>query len=384
MGDINPKAGFGKYPVPRAGQWSPDVLGPGFEAQTLQLLPDDEGEVLATIVRHDATRDPHALEGTPKEPIFKALYIHGWNDYYHQRELARQVALAGGQFFGLDLRKYGRSWRKNQTFGWTQNLADYDEDIAEALLIMGEDLPVVLMGHSTGGLTATLWAAHHPERLAGLWLNSAWLELQTSSIARVPTKQAVQLIASREPRRVLPTGGNDFYGISLQGWNEDDGEIPSDLALYKNDPSLAGWELIPEWKATGRSIHAGWLSAVIAGHQEVAGGLDIDCPVMNISSTHTYEGSEWSSDVRYQDTVLDADLIAERGARLGKNVLIRRFSGVHDLALSIPPVRQQLWSATLRWLRFSVLGQETFAQTESADLFRLRVPKPADVQIAPK
>ena len=32
--------------------WRPDVLGEGFEQLTLPLGSDDEGEVVATLVRH--------------------------------------------------------------------------------------------------------------------------------------------------------------------------------------------------------------------------------------------------------------------------------------------------------------------------------------------
>lgn len=378
----DPKTGFGATPVPRAGSWSEDVLGNGFEAQALQLLPDSEGEVLATLVRHTPSKDPNALPGTPDRPAFRALYIHGWNDYFHQRELAREIALAGGEFFGLDLRKYGRSWRKNQTFGWITDLATYDEDISEAVALMGEDLPIVLMGHSTGGLTASLWTHRHPGRLAGLWLNSAWLELQTSSVARFPTQQAVQLIASREPRRALPTGGNDFFGNSIRGWDRAHGELPEHLQPYADDPSITGWGLIPEWKATGREIAAGWLAAVIDGHQQVAEGLAIDCPVLALSSTASFDGKEWSEDVLYNDTVLDADIITERAARLGTNVWIRRLPGVHDLALSIPPVRKELWSTTLQWLRYAVV-KDALGEESAADK-RLRTPSPEDVQLAPR
>jgi len=32
--------------------WRPDVLGPGFEQRTLPLGEDDEGELVATLVRY--------------------------------------------------------------------------------------------------------------------------------------------------------------------------------------------------------------------------------------------------------------------------------------------------------------------------------------------
>lgn len=362
--------------------WVPDILGPGFQAQALQLLPDDEGEVVATVVRHVRSEDPHLLAGTPETPVFKTLYIHGWNDYFHQRELARQVALAGGEFYALDLRKYGRSWRENQTFGWVTHLSEYEEDIEEALGLIGEDLPIVLMGHSTGGLVTTLWAHHNPGRLAGLWLNSPWLELHTAEVIRFPAQQVVEIIGAREPRRILPTGGNDFYSRSLLGWTKDDGEMPAEYSAFADDPSLAGWGISPVWKTT-RSIYAGWLAAITEGHREVADGLSIDCPILVMASKKSFAGNKWTADARFQDAVLDVKVIAERAAQLGDNVWISRIAGVHDLTLSIPPVRRQVWHTTLGWLRHAVVSRADFTRAEPAELRDLRVPVPEDVQLAP-
>ena len=372
---VDPLTGYGDVPPPRAGRWSEDVLGAGFEARLIQLLPDEEGEVVATLVRHRPDSDPHVLAGTPATPRFQALYIHGWNDYFFQREMARQIAFAGGQFYALDLRKYGRSWRANQTFGWVDDLATYDEDIEEALTIMGSDLPLVMMAHSTGGLTAALWAHRHPDQLAGLWLNSPWLELQTSSLLRYPTQQAVELIGARDPRRVLPTGGNDFYSTSLAGWGPEEGSIPEIWQDFASDPSLAGWGINPVWKNTSRVTLAGWLAAVTAGHLQVAQGLAIPAPIFAASSARTFAGKVWDETVRSSDTVLDADVIAERATRLGPRVWVERLPGVHDLSLSVPPVRRELWSATLRWLALCV--------DFPAGLENPVVPTPAQVQLAP-
>jgi len=56
-----------------ADAWGPDFLGPGFEARTLELLPDDEDDgAVATLVRHLPALDPSALPGTPSSPSFSA------------------------------------------------------------------------------------------------------------------------------------------------------------------------------------------------------------------------------------------------------------------------------------------------------------------------
>ena len=104
------------------------------------------------------------------------LYVHGWSDYFFNPELARFWTDAGARFFALDLRKYGRSLRPGQTPGYITNLADYDADIEAALAAMGHGAtdpvgasarPLILLGHSTGGLTLSLWSARNPGRAAG-------------------------------------------------------------------------------------------------------------------------------------------------------------------------------------------------------------------------
>ncbi|MEG8036484.1 hypothetical protein QP157_14580 [Sphingomonas sp. LR61] len=45
------------------------------------------------------------------------LYVHGWSDYFFQREMAEHLEALGARFFALDLRKYGRSLLPHQTPG---------------------------------------------------------------------------------------------------------------------------------------------------------------------------------------------------------------------------------------------------------------------------
>ena len=49
----DPLAPWGTDGPPPSGQWRTDVLGEGFVSRTIDLLPDDEGPVVATLVRHD-------------------------------------------------------------------------------------------------------------------------------------------------------------------------------------------------------------------------------------------------------------------------------------------------------------------------------------------
>ena len=63
-----------------------------------------------------------------------------------------------------------------------------------------------------------------------------------------------------------------------------------------------------------------------------------------------------TEDSRCTDTIVDADVTARRAIGLGKLVTVARFDGgVHDLVLSAPPVREQVFAAMRRWLGGYVL-----------------------------
>ena len=83
------------------------------------------------------------------------LYIHGFSDYFFQRHMAERFAAEGYAFYALDLRKYGRSLRPGQHGNFCKSLSEYYPDIARAIDVIGE--PVLLAGHSTGGLVCALY-----------------------------------------------------------------------------------------------------------------------------------------------------------------------------------------------------------------------------------
>lgn len=333
--------------------WEPDILGAGFEARTLPLLDDDEGAVVATLVRHRPADDPEALPGTPSAPSFTMLYIHGWNDYFHQRELAREVAANGGAFYALDLRKYGRSLRDRQFPGYVTRLSTYDEDIHAALDVIREEcgmgMDLVMMGHSTGGLTATLWAHRHPGALRALILNAPWLEMQGSVVLRSVGAPVVDTLARRLPTSPLPVSDPGNYYRTLHGWTEEDGERP---AGTEGDPFYDGWNTDPRWRTwPSMPIRPGWLSAILAGHAQVAAGLAITCPILVMTSTRTIISAKWTPELRTVDTVLDVGQIAHRATRLGQLVTIATFEGaIHDVLLSPAPVRARAYAEMRRWM----------------------------------
>ncbi|WP_165217374.1 alpha/beta hydrolase [Schaalia sp. ZJ1691] len=349
---LAPWGDAGPAPV---NQWRHDILGAAFESRTIELLPDAEGDNVATLVRYLPHRDPASTPQARSFPRFAALYIHGRNDYFFQTELARSMADSGAAFYALDLRKYGRSLRPWQTIGYTDDLNTYDEEIGESLdIIRSEqgDLPLVIVAHSTGGLIATLWAHRHPGALGGLILNSAWLEMQTLANLRSTIQPVLGQIAYYSPMWPVPMGsGPDFYARSLvDGWSGSGLTTPPSFSGNEDDPAFTGWDYAHEWKRPGSyPAQVSWLDAVLRGHEVVNEGVDISCPVLSMTSSGSYFGEQWDEQVFTCDVVLDVEVIAKRAATLGPLVTVAHFPGKHDLFLSDPWVRADVYSLMRRW-----------------------------------
>ena len=311
--------------------WQPDVLGDDYEQLTLPLAPDEEGEVVATLVRR---RRPGP------DPYLDVLYVHGWSDYFFQTELADFWEAHGARFHALDLRKYGRSLRPGQTPGFVADLATYDEDIEAALVAMGHrgdgrsPREVALMGHSTGGLTLSLWLARHPGRAAALVLNSPWLEFQTREVGRLLLEPVIGARARLTPTRPLPNVDLGFYTRSVS--KEFGGEWSYDLAWRPQH----GFRTTPAW-----------LSAVFHGQQTVARGLGIGAPVLVLLSARSTLLPRWSPEMMRTDTAIDVDGVAQRSVQLGDLVTVARLDGaLHDVVLSSRPVRALAYGRVAQWV----------------------------------
>ncbi len=347
--DYNVLRPWGPAGPPPPGRWSADVLGSEYEARTLSLLPDEEGEVVATLVRHNPTKKLEA-------PRAQCLYLHGRNDYFFQTELAENFAAAGVQFFALDLRKYGRSLRPWQTIGAATDMSVYDEEIglaAEILHQEGDGLPLFLMGHSTGGLIATVWTYRHPGATAGLILNAAWLELQAMAAWRPALQQVMTRIAQINPNAVIiPNKSPDKYGASLtEGWVGSGLPLPERLRGFEEDPAVTGWAIKPEWRRSpSYPVTAGWLVAIMEAQDIVEKELYLECPVLSLCSTGSTTVEEWKPELFSNDAVLDTDVIVDRSARLSDEVTIVRLPGKHDLTLSDPDVRERYYKILRTWL----------------------------------
>ena len=349
-------APWGAKELPLTGKWSEDVLGTPFQARTLPLKNDEEGKVVATLVRLKPAEKRRLWR---QKKRFALLYVHGRNDYFFQTGAAEKFDKMGAAFYALDLRKFGRSLRPWQTIGFTDDLTVYDEELNMAVETIEQEhpgLPIVVFAHSTGGLIVALWAWRTHKRLGAIIFNSAWLELQSMTAIRPALEHVMRGVAGVNPRAtVIAESKVDTYYRSLaKGWATSGFEIPDSVARHPEDPSMVGWDFFPEWKKPfSYPVPAAWLNAVLVGHRLIETEVVLDCPVLSLASTTSGSEDQWVPGVFNSDIVLDPDLVSARAATISKNVTIARLPGKHDLLLSDPPVREQLYELIENWLDYA-------------------------------
>lgn len=324
--------------------WVDDILGAPFQKLTLELEPDNEGPVVATLVRRLPNPGFFRRVFGARPALFDVdvLYVHGWSDYFFQTSVAKFWTDRGARFFALDLRKYGRSLRDGQTFGYITDLATYSEDIAAALAAMGWDVEkprtdrrLVLMGHSTGGLTLSLWAAAHPGVATAVVLNSPWLSMQVPGGTRGVVSSLLHWQASLAPMEIGPQLDLGFYSRAQT-------EVAD-----ANDPMQVNLEWRPE---QSKPVRTGWLNAISHGHKQVHAGLGIDCPVTVLLSARSELPVRWSDALTKADTVLFVDDVAVEALRLGPTVTLECIDGaLHDVFLSRREARADAYRRLARF-----------------------------------
>jgi alpha-beta hydrolase superfamily lysophospholipase len=297
--------------------WTADTLMPGYETATLEFPNDYDGPVVATLIRK-ARRAPHRRA---------ALYLHGFIDYFFQAHMAERFEAEGWSFYALDLRKHGRSLLPGQHPCFCKKIDEYFADISAAIAVVTSEVdgPLILAGHSTGGLIASLYAdsGEHKGELSRLWLNSPFFDFNVPDSDRFKLGVAAAT-GILFPFLTDPKGLPRDYAKSLH--RDFGGEWAFDLRLKPLD---------------GFPLFFGWVGAILAAHARVHAGLSIACPVL---VQHSDEA----------DIVLGWRSIVKWSPRLGKDVTVVKLPGaLHDLVLSKPAIREQALGGVFSWLERS-------------------------------
>lgn len=309
--------------------YQPDVLAGDYQQCTLNFPDDALGPVLATLVRKKAAT-----------PTRKAvLYIHGFIDYFFQTEMAEQFNQHGYDFYALDLRKYGRSYRVGQTYYDVRDLNEYETEITAALDIIateGHDC-VVLAGHSTGGLITTLYAVHHPEHplLKALWNNSPFYDFNMNPLKKKLALAQVSALGKRFPKLKFPSELNKWYTQSLH--HDYYGE----------------WDFDLNWKPTTYPmVYLSFIHAIYEAQKEIHAGPKLSIPALIMHSHQSTNPKKWNHDAQSSDVILSVKDIEKYANKLQGDVNVMTIKdGLHDLVLSAPSVRHEVYQQLFVWLK---------------------------------
>lgn len=317
----------------------PDVLGDDFVQRRFVLVSDQEaagkrnGEPLvATLVRK-------AVRPGNRRAV---LYLHGFNDYFFQSELADSLYGAGFDFYALDLHRYGRSLLPGQAPFKEGRIDHFFAEIDSAFRVVREEghSEIALLAHSQGGLIGSLYAARKgatpPMRV--LVLNSPFLDFHEKPFTEKVLIPAVALLGRVFPSMQIPQGSSTAYAESLL--QSERGE----------------WSYNTEWKKPLFShIPACWFSGIVQGQRKVRRQLDIGVEVALFHSDKSVSGAVWSPAFQTADAVLGVEDIKRLAPSLGSRVTLYEIpDGMHDLALSSPAVRNLYYQQLIAVLKSSL------------------------------
>ncbi|QDZ07867.1 lysophospholipase [Sphingomonas panacisoli] len=129
------------------------------------------------------------------QPAASLVICHGFNAHSgHYARAAEVFAQRGIAITALDLRGRGRS--DGERF-YVESIDDYVADLSQAIDLarsLHPQLPVYLLGHSAGGVTAVTYALDHADRIAGLISESFAFRVFAPDVALALLKGASHIV----------------------------------------------------------------------------------------------------------------------------------------------------------------------------------------------
>lgn len=309
--------------------WERDILGDHYFMRYVTMPDDYSGKVRCTIIRKKLALTHKAI-----------LYIHGYNDYFFQKEMGDRFVGERYNFYAIDLRKYGRSIMTGQTPYELHDVSEYFADIDAAMNQMMSDgnKSIILMGHSEGGLIAAYYLAKRrglKYPIKAMILNSPFLDMNLSKVEEDYMLPVIAAYAKISKNTIVSNGGDNIYAKSL-------------LKKYHGE-----WVFNTDWKTLiSRPITSGWLAAIYNAQDFIKKGTDIKLPILLMRSDKSVNcHGEWNPSVNCGDAVLDVNDIHKYGLKLGPQV--QEFvvkDAIHDVLLSRKPVRDAVYINIFKWL----------------------------------
>ena len=320
--------------LPEVSDPHPDLLGGNWVYRTIFLSDDDGG---APKDRRDVAVLVHESDLAKELAVSRtaALYLPGFLDTFFHTEQAAAWREHHIPLVGLEFRRSGRALRSYASRDDIRDLRVREEEIGIAidfLRLQGAER-IILIGHSTGGLQAVLWASGHPGTVDVVILNSPWFDHNGPELERGIVTKAVGAVSKALPRL----------------------SISKMTGLYAKTLHVSGggeWDFNPKHKPiTPMPVHAGFFAAVRKVQAELAKGLNIEVPMLVAHSDKSGSFKKPTpAELAATDVVLGVEDMKRIGPTLGSRVdLLEVPGGVHDLALSARPARDLYTRESIKW-----------------------------------
>ncbi len=313
--------------------YTEDILKEGFEQTTLHLPDDYEGDIVATLVRKRNDNPSHKA----------VLYVHGFNDYFFQKNIAQEFLKNGYHFYAIDLRKYGRSILAHQKINNVRDLKEYFAEIDLALHVIKDEnnQQVVLAGHSTGGLIISLYASEKlkSDLFQALICNSPFYDMNIPNYQKKYLLPLVSRVGNKFPDLPISGGFSELYGKSL------------------HKAHFGEWDYDLKWKPNkAYRIHAGWIAAIAKGHAQIKKGITLDKPILILHAQKSVFPSTWSEEMFQGDAILNVEDILANANKINapQKKIVGVEDGIHDLFLSREKSRQQVFTVLFEWLQNTI------------------------------
>lgn len=306
-----------------------------------RVYPIDVHGFHATLVEYPFGSSPRT-ENKLEAPRGIVFYVHGFNDYFFQKEMAEKIDSAGYAFFAIDLHGYGRSIQSVEQRSDMRHIQehypelDYAIEMSNRLVNTMNRVPMILMGHSQGGLIVPLYVNDRPKlKIDAVVLNSPFLEMNFPSIVRKVAVPVVAFAGLYFPDVSIGSTGNPNYAYSLYGGK------------------FGEWDYKVEWKSFERpKTRLHWLRAIHKGQDRIISvGLKIKVPVLVMHGDCSTKSKDWVDEYTHCDGVLDPEVIRSVAPRLGSNVQVLEIeNGLHDLLLSKKQVRNAAYNSIFKFM----------------------------------
>lgn len=301
-------------------------LSKDYTSQIINLNPDYEGEVIATLISSNFNLENRR----------SVLYIHGYIDYFFHPHLGEKFNAHNYDFYALDLRKYGRSLLDNQHPNYCKDIEEYFEEISIAIRNIQKTSPsIYLLGHSTGGLIASSYmnSGRERNRIDGLILNSPFLDFNQNKFEKTISYWVAKTMSK------------------VSDYSKINGVLSPAYAQSIHKDHYGEWDFNLDWKPIkGFPTYFKWVVA-IANAQKKLKKSNITVPILIIHSSASIKISKFSKEAMSKDIVLNIEDIKRVGKKLGNRVTLLKIKNAqHDIFLSSKNVREDGFEKMFSWL----------------------------------